>query len=92
MACANDFSVFVGGLSDDEVRRELCRAYAQMERCMDVLRGCDVEPVEMLDNGESTDLELFYLCRKVAGELSYLNDVVSVAIDSEGGVCDGEEV
>ena len=71
------FRAFVGGLSEDVCRKDLVNAYLQMERCRQVLRGEDVEPVVMLDNGESSDLELFYQCKKVAEELSYLNGVVS---------------
>ena len=68
------FTAFVGQLSPDEVREQLALAYLQMERCQCVLRGKDVEPVAMMDNGESSDLELFYQCKKVADELSYLNE------------------
>lgn len=63
------FSSFVNGLSPVVVREQLIRAYLQMERCQQVLRGEDVEPVEMRDNGMSSDLELFYLCKKVRKEL-----------------------
>jgi hypothetical protein len=45
-----------------------------MEKCKNVLKGYDVEPVEMMDNGDSSDLELFYRCKKAAEELAYLND------------------
>lgn len=71
------FGAFVDGLSDADCRKELVSAYLQMERCQQVLRGEDVEPVEMKDNGESSDLELFYQCKKVADELAYLNGMVS---------------
>lgn len=71
------FEGFVGKLTDDVVRKELVLCYLQMERCKAVLKGDDVEPVEMMDNGESSDLELFYECKKVREELTYLNDVVS---------------
>lgn len=67
---------FVAGLSEEDARRELTLAYMQMERCQDVLRGKDVEPLKMKDNGLSSDLELFYLCRKSAEELDYLNNLV----------------
>lgn len=70
------FSAFVSELSLDECREQLVLAYIQMERCGQVLRGEEVDPVSMRDNGESTDLELFYQCRKVADELSYLNKIV----------------
>lgn len=71
------FSDFVGKMSTDEVREQLVLAYLQMEKCQQVLRGENVEPVKMMDNGESTDLELFYQCKKVAEELAYLNDCLS---------------
>lgn len=67
------FAAFVNQLSPDQVREQLILAYLQMEQCQRVLRGEDVEPVTMLDNGESSDLELFYQCKKAAEELSYLN-------------------
>lgn len=70
------FSAFVSELSLDECREQLVLAYIQMERCGQVLRGEEVGPVSMRDNGESTDLELFYQCKKVADELSYLNKMV----------------
>lgn len=71
------FTAFVDQLSPDQVREQLILAYLQMEQCQRVLRGEDVEPIEMLDNGESSDLELFYQCKKAAEELSYLNEMVS---------------
>lgn len=71
------FEQFVKRLSDEDARKELVLAYLQMERCQQVLKGEDVEPVTMRDNGESSDLELFYLCKKVAEELAYLNGMVS---------------
>lgn len=67
------FNAFASQLSPDECREQLVLAYLQMERCGDVLRGEDVEPVVMMDNGESSDLELFYQCKKVREELDYLN-------------------
>lgn len=76
---------FVGSLTEPVCRDQLIRAYLQMERCRQVLHGMDVEPIEMKDNGLSTDLELFYQCRKIATELEYLNDMISRAAE------DGEE-
>ena len=76
---------FVLGLSERELRNELIAAYLQFERCRRVLRGEDVEPVDMKDNGYSSDLELFYQCRKCADELAYLNNELSGMVD------DGEE-
>ena len=70
------FSTFVNQLSPDQVREQLILSYLQMERCQQVLQGEDVEPVVMMDNGESSDLELFYRCKKVSEELSYLNGVI----------------
>lgn len=66
------FQSFVCSLSDGVARNELALAYMQMERCIQVLRGEDVEPVAMMDNGESSDLELFYMCKKVREELDYV--------------------
>lgn len=71
------FTAFVNQLSPDQVREQLILAYLQIEQCQRVLQGKNVEPFEMLDNGESSDLELFYQCKKAAEELSYLNEMVS---------------
>lgn len=69
-----NFTAFVNQLTPDECREQLVHAYLQMETCMQVLRGADVEPISMMDNGESSDLELFYMCKKVRKELDYLNE------------------
>ena len=87
----NRFTQFVIQLSPDEVREQLVLAYLQMEKCMQVLRGADVEPVSMKDNGESSDLELFYRCKKAAEELAYLNQKVLEPVGSEG-VCLKEHI
>ncbi|MBR3400516.1 MAG: hypothetical protein IKH08_12130, partial [Prevotella sp.] len=58
-------TAFASQLTPDECREQLVLSYLQMERCQQVLRGEDVEPVTQMDNGESSDLELFYLCKKV---------------------------
>lgn len=71
------FTAFVEQLSPDQVREQLILAYLQMEKCQQVLTGRDVEPVSMIDNGESSDLELFYRCKKTAEELAYLNEMAS---------------
>ena len=71
------FTAFVNQLSPDQVREQLVLAYLQMEQTQRVLRGENVEPLTMLDNGESSDLELFYRCKKAAEELSYLNEMAS---------------
>jgi len=68
------FTAFVNQLTPDQCREQLVLAYLQMEKCKNVLKGYDVEPVEMMDNGDSSDLELFYRCKKAAEELAYLND------------------
>lgn len=70
------FTAFVNQLTPDKVREQLVLAYLQMEQSQRVLRGEDVEPLTMLDNGECSDLELFYRCKKVADELAYLNKMV----------------
>ena len=64
--------VFASQLSPELCREQLVLAYLQMERCRQVLHGEDVEPVVMMDNGESSDLELFYLCKKVRIEMDSL--------------------
>lgn len=68
------FTAFVNQLSPDQVREQLVLAYLQMEQSQRVLRGEDVEPLTMLDNGECSDLELFYRCKKASEELACLND------------------
>ena len=70
-------TAFVSQLTPDQVREQLVLAYLQMEKCNNVLKGYDVEPVEMMDNGESSDLELFFRCKKTAEELAYLNQIAS---------------
>lgn len=70
------FTAFASQLTPVECREQLVLAYLQMEKCWQVLRGEDVEPVAMKDNGESSDLELFYCCKKAAEELAYLNKMV----------------
>jgi hypothetical protein len=67
------FTAFVNQLTPDQVREQLILSYLQMETCKNALKDYDVEPVEMMDNGESSDLELFYMCKKVREELNYLN-------------------
>lgn len=70
------FTAFVNQLTPNQVREQLVLAYLQMEKCQAVLKGYDVEPESMMDNGESSDLELFYRCKKAAEELAYLNKMV----------------
>ena len=87
------FTAFVNQLSPDQVREQLILAYLQMEQCQRVLRGENVEPLTMLDNGESSDLELFYQCKKSAEELAYLNQVVSKPkVDVKFGFASNEQV
>lgn len=65
---------FVASLSEKEVREQLSLAYQQMELCLEVLNGKKgVKPVVMEDNGLSTDLELFYTCKRVVDELPIKN-------------------
>ena len=66
-------TAFVEQLTKEELREQLISCYIQMERCRQVLRGYDVQPVFMVDNGFSSDLELFYQCKKVREELDLLN-------------------
>ena len=70
------FTAFVNQLTPEEVREQLVLAYLQMEQCQRVLRGDAVEPITMMDNGESSDLELFYRCKKMSEECAYLNQMV----------------
>lgn len=64
---------FVAGLSEKEAREQLSLAYQQMELCMRVLNGeKGIDPVTMKDNGLSSDLELFYKCKKVADFLKIM--------------------
>lgn len=81
------FSSFVSKLTPDQVREQLVLAYLQMEKCQQVLKGKRVQPVEMLDNGESSDLELFYSCVKVREELDSFTDECESGNDE-----DNEEV
>lgn len=59
---------FVASLSEADAREELVRAYLHMERCQQVLEGKEVEPIEMKENGLDSDLELFYMCKKIYNE------------------------
>lgn len=87
------FTAFINQLSPDQVREQLVLAYLQMEQTQRVLRGENVEPLTMLDNGESSDLELFYQCKKSAEELAYLNQVVSKPkVDVKFGFASNEQV
>ena len=63
------FRSFIDGLDEQAVRHELLQAYLQMERCQRILEGKETSPVEMMDNGLSSDLELFYMCKKRMMEL-----------------------
>ena len=85
------FTAFVNQLSPDQVREQLVLAYLQMEQSQRVLRGEDVEPLTMLDNGECSDLELFYRCKKASEELAYLNQMVSKPmVNVKFGIASGE--
>lgn len=64
---------FVASLSEKEAREQLSLAYQQMELCIRVLNGeKGIDPVTMKDNGLSSDLELFYKCKKVADFLKIM--------------------
>ena len=64
---------FIASLSEKEAREQLSLAYQQMELCMRVLNGeKGIDPVTMKDNGLSSDLELFYKCKKVADFLKII--------------------
>lgn len=59
---------FIASLSEKEAREQLSLAFQMMERCLDVLNGNNkIKPVSMKDNGLSSDLELFYKCKQIAG-------------------------
>lgn len=60
---------FISTLTPEQIKWELKLAYHQMERCIQVLNGEDVEPIKMKDNGLSSDLELYYKCKAVREEL-----------------------
>lgn len=61
---------FAASLSEKEAREQLSLAYQQMEICKEVLKGNGrVGPVAMKDNGLSSDLELFYTCKRVYNDL-----------------------
>lgn len=63
------FRNFVNSLTEEQVREQLVLSYLQMECCNRILHGEEVLPVKMLDNGRSSDLELFYECVKIREEL-----------------------
>ena len=64
---------FIASLSEKEAREQLSLAYQQMELCVRVLNGeKGIDPVTMKDNGLSSDLELFYKCKKVADFLKIM--------------------
>ena len=59
---------FIASLSEKEAREQLSLAFQMMERCLGVLNGNNkIKPVSMKDNGLSSDLELFYKCKQIAG-------------------------
>lgn len=73
----NDFTSFVSQLSPAECREQLVLAYIQMEKCINVLKGNEDNPETLKDNGRSSDLELFYRCKKMSSDLKYLKGKVS---------------
>lgn len=83
---------FANQLTLGQAREQLVLSLLQMERCRQVLKGVNVEP---LDTGIlcgcsdlRIDLELFYNCKKVREELSLLSkemqetEELSVHIDT----------
>lgn len=56
-------------LTREELLEEVVRCHLHMERCLEVLCGKSVEPVELVDVNDSTDLELFYKCKSVSSRL-----------------------
>lgn len=74
-------SNYICDMSEQEVRNQLFLCYCQMERCIRLLHGDKkVKPVEMKDNGLSTDLELFYTCKRVVDGLLPLKNTKSKKI------------
>lgn len=72
---------FVASLSEKEAREQLSLAYQQMELCLDVLNGKKgIKPIVMQDNGLSTDLELFYTCKRVVDRQSPIKNTKSKKI------------
>lgn len=72
---------YICELSEQEVRAQLFLCYCQMERCIRLLHGDKkVKPVEMADNGLSTDLELFYTCKRVVDGLLPTKNTISKKI------------
>ncbi len=72
---------FVASLSEKEAREQLSLAYQQMELCLDVLNGKKgIKPIVMQDNGLSTDLELFYTCKRVVDGQSPIKNTKSKKI------------
>ncbi len=67
-----NFKAFIETLSEKECRLQLSLAYLHMERCIQVLNGAEIDPVVMKDNGKSSDLELFYACKKARKEIERL--------------------
>ena len=84
------FRSFVNSLTEEQVREQLVLSYLQMECCNRILHGEEVLPVKMLDNGRSSDLELFYECVKIREELdAYEEDedpqlTFSIGVDTTG--------
>ena len=66
---------FIATLSDAEARHELLLSYQMMERCRDIIDGKDVEPVTMKENGLDSDLELFYMCKKLKRDRDELDEL-----------------
>ena len=67
-----EYRKIIDGLTPEQAREQLLLALEQMARCRDALRGLDAEPVQMMDEFASIDLELFYRCRMMAAEMRYL--------------------
>lgn len=53
-------------LTPAEMREQVVLCHEHFKRCCDVLDGKDVDPVELLDVSDSTDMELFYKCKRAA--------------------------
>lgn len=81
---------FVDSLTENEARGQLYLAYMMMERCIRVLQGYDVSPVKMKDNGLSSEMELFYQCKRTADTIISCFDVMINGSGEEESVDDDD--
>ena len=72
MDVPNSFGDYVSRLTPDQCREQLRLMYEMMGRCILTLQGKDVPPVDLIDDERQTALELYYRCKKLACEKTYL--------------------